>query len=94
MARLGKKLRTSGDHGLMFYCPACKTTHGIRIGRNGWQWNENQNEPTFTPSLMSIAGDLRCHCFVRDGAIEYLSDSTHAMKGQIVPMPDWPFSDA
>ena len=31
--------------------------------------------------------DLICHSFVRDGMIEYLSDSTHSLAGQTVPLP-------
>lgn len=34
-----------------------------------------------------------CHSFVRDGQIEFLSDCTHALKAQTVPIPDWPFDD-
>lgn len=32
---------------------------------------------------------VRCHSFIRDGQIEFLSDSTHALAGQTVPLPDW-----
>jgi hypothetical protein len=28
-----------------------------------------------------------CHSFVRDGQIEFLSDCTHALAGQTVPLP-------
>ena len=31
-----------------------------------------------------------CHSFVTDGRIEYLSDSTHALAGQTVDLPEWP----
>jgi len=34
----------------------------------------------------------RCHSFVRNGHIEYLSDSTHRLAGQTValpPLPEW-----
>ena len=30
----------------------------------------------------------RCHCFVRDGVIEFCSDSEHAMAGKSVAMVD------
>lgn len=33
-----------------------------------------------------------CHSFVRDGKIQYLGDSTHALAGQTVPLPDWPYA--
>lgn len=34
--------------------------------------------------------DEVCHSFVRAGKIEFLGDCTHALKGQTVPLPDWP----
>lgn len=30
-----------------------------------------------------------CHSFVRDGRIQFLSDCTHALAGQTVPLPEW-----
>jgi|SRR6185312_12278126 len=30
----------------------------------------------------------RCHSFVRDGQIEFLTDSYHKLAGQTVPLPD------
>lgn len=32
----------------------------------------------------------RCHSFVREGRIEFLADSTHALAGQTVDLPDLP----
>jgi len=32
----------------------------------------------------------RCHSFVKDGHIEFLSDCTHDKAGQTVPLPDLP----
>lgn len=34
-----------------------------------------------------------CHSFVRDGQIQFLGDCTHALKGQTVQIPDWPYDD-
>ena len=31
-----------------------------------------------------------CHCFIRDGQIEFLSDCTHELAGETVPIPPWP----
>ncbi len=31
----------------------------------------------------------RCHSFVTDGKIHFLSDCSHDMKGQTVPIPAW-----
>lgn len=32
----------------------------------------------------------RCHSFVRDGQIQFLSDCTHTLAGQTVSLPEWP----
>lgn len=32
----------------------------------------------------------RCHSYVRDGQIQFLGDSSHALSGKTVPLPDWP----
>jgi hypothetical protein len=34
-----------------------------------------------------------CHSFVTDGRIQFLSDCTHALAGQTVPLPDYPAGD-
>lgn len=36
----------------------------------------------------------QCHSFVRDGRIEFLTDSTHAMSGRTVDLPVWRPTDA
>lgn len=33
---------------------------------------------------------MRCHSFVTDGQIQFLSDCTHSMAGQTVPLADFP----
>ena len=33
---------------------------------------------------------FQCHSFVRDGAIQFLGDCSHALKGKTVPLPDAP----
>ncbi len=38
--------------------------------------------------------DKRCHSFVVDGQMQMLSDCTHALAGQTVPIPPWPSSTA
>jgi hypothetical protein len=32
----------------------------------------------------------RCHTFIRGGMVEFLSDCTHALAGQTLPLPDLP----
>lgn len=34
-----------------------------------------------------------CHSFVRDGMVQFLSDCTHALAGQTVPLGDLPRSE-
>lgn len=31
----------------------------------------------------------QCHSYVKEGNIEFLSDCTHELKNQTVPLPDW-----
>jgi len=32
----------------------------------------------------------RCHTFIRAGMVQFLSDCTHALAGQTLPLPDLP----
>lgn len=66
----------------------------------GWHWNGNAERPTFTPSVLvrypgSDAGQdgappAVCHSFVVDGQMQFLTDCTHVLAGQTVPIPPWP----
>jgi len=79
---------------LAFYCPGCDCAHSFRIKgpEPVWNWNGDMELPTFSPSLVVNQHDVkkRCHLFVREGNIQFLSDCHHASKGQTVPIPDWP----
>lgn len=68
-----------------------------------WKFNGNMERPTFTPSVNSRWGKYAdpnggytdrqsgiCHYFITDGKIQYCGDSTHALKGQTVDLPDIP----
>jgi len=37
--------------------------------------------------------DKRCHSFVKDGQMQFLGDCTHAMAGQTVDIPTWPWGE-
>ncbi len=92
-AKLHESTRQDGTHyAWLFYCPGCRTSHVVPTGDpKGWDFNGNTESPTFSPSIL-LYGDAhapRCHSFVRDGRIEYCADSTHAMAGQSVDLPDW-----
>lgn len=59
-----------------------------------WKFNGSYLKPTFEPSLSNTwnvgIGQLvkRCHLFVREGKLQFCSDSTHKLSGQTVEMPD------
>lgn len=98
---------------LTWYCPGCKSDHGVPVPPNqrAWQWNGSLNAPTLSPSVVVTSGHYiaghkgdcwcnfksedgtpapfgcsRCHCFVRDGRIEFLGDCSHDHAGQTVEM--------
>ena len=68
-----------------------------------WNWNGSLTEPTFTPSILVTYSanpsaeeefkewrtERRCHSFVTNGHIQFLSDCTHQLAGQTVDLPDY-----
>lgn len=83
----------NGESWVMFHCPGCDTTHGARLGGGApgqpkWMWNGDHDKPTILPSVITHCGDGRvCHCFVRDGQIEFCGDSWHDRRGTTMPLP-------
>jgi hypothetical protein len=75
---------------LVFECPGCGYAHHVD---DRWQWNGSLTKPTFSPSVLTNGHDPahRCHSFVRDGRIEFLSDCWHQLADQTVDLPphDW-----
>jgi hypothetical protein len=70
-----------------------------------WSFNGDVNKPTFSPSIHIKTGryadpdfddseepDLSkiCHYFLQDGELRYCGDSTHALAGKNVPLPELP----
>ena len=78
--------------GYWMWCPGCDDLHRVVDGANGWTWDGNLTAPTFSPSILVTGGSsgVRCHSFVRAGVWEFLSDCTHSLAGQHVPLPDLP----
>ena len=84
--------------GYTFQCPGCRLSHGVWVKPHqnekgaSWTFNGDLEAPTFSPSILTRVGfdgdraDLVCHSYVRQGQIEFLSDSTHALAGQAVDM--------
>lgn len=38
---------------LQFWCPGCKTAHGVNAG---WTFDGNYEKPTFSPSVLTMSG--------------------------------------
>lgn len=87
------------------WCPACEEVHVFTLhNSNGphWSWDGNVDAPSFTPSMLirvntpdlphyqPNAASSVCHYILTAGIINYCADSTHAMSGQSVPLPDLP----
>ena len=49
--------------------------------------------PPATPEHMDVGPQIKinivCHSFIIDGCIQYLTDCTHTLAGQTVPLPEW-----
>ena len=91
---------TNGNHvGELVECPACGYGHLFRTVPHEnlpvWSFNGDRDRPTFSPSMLVNANlhekypnAIRCHSFVREGRIEFLTDCSHAMAGQTVDLPE------
>lgn len=100
----GWEWREGGSRGVLFFCPGCQSAHTIKTSPGGWGWNGDVERPTFTPSVLvtheakpDASEEFKewrtkriCHSFVTDGQIQFLTDSTHALAGQTVPLADFP----
>lgn len=77
----------------VFHCPGCGYSHPFEVecAERGWTWNGSMDKPTFSPSLLVWENrpESRCHSFVRDGQIQFLSDCHHSLAGKTVDIPDW-----
>lgn len=93
--RLYAKAQTdTGEPRWHFWCPGCDDVHGIT---SAWTVVEHDDGTlTVDPSiLVTRPGDdgYRCHSYLRAGVWEYLTDCTHPLAGQRVPMVEWPYGD-
>lgn len=86
----------------LHWCPACKHGHtypvgGIRDGGPNWSYNDNSEQPSFSPSMLIFMPAGRgfgqrtiCHYYLTNGQIQYQGDCPHALAGQTVPMEPIP----
>jgi Family of unknown function (DUF6527) len=93
-------LREGAIAGYYFDCPGCKAGHHVAVRPNtltngaSWEFNGDLINPTFSPSVLSRyeftpesgKQTIICHSFVKNGQIEFLSDCTHELAGQTIPM--------
>lgn len=102
MGQLSSKLR-GGESFVSHWCPACEEMHVFTLhNSNGpqWKWDGNADAPTLTPSMLIRWGKKVdpscedeggiCHYILTAGIINFCGDSTHALSGQNVPLPDLP----
>jgi hypothetical protein len=95
---------TQNQHAILFECPGCGCMHMVWIKQpeNGkypiWAFNGDLEQPTINPSILVNGSGIirvnpprthRCHSFVRDGKIQFLSDCTHGLAGKTIELPDF-----
>lgn len=88
--------REDGSRMLGFWCDGCQEPHSFSVDCKGgqrpcWTWNGDWEKPTFNPSLLYPSKTVRCHLYVTDGQIQYLSDCDHHLAGKTVPIPPFPY---
>jgi hypothetical protein len=57
-------------------------TKGTREGTGCWTWNGCTEKPTLRPSVLTTNHEFRCHSWITDGEVHYLSDCSHYMAGK------------
>lgn len=85
-----------------WWCPGCEEAHIWQVDATSgpnWEWDGNIETPTVSPSILTAGSrpEKRCHVFIKNGIIDYLSDCWHALAGKKVPMvdlPEWLTNDA
>lgn len=84
---------------LLFDCPGCGLLHVVypqgceSENPARWTWNGSLDAPTLAPSISvrwEQSGEhCHCHSFITNGQIRFCDDSTHALAGQTVEIPEW-----
>lgn len=90
------RVTLSEDGWLLWHCPGCKTGHGVPVtGERAWSWNKSLTEPTLTLSVLVYShkrheepDQPRCHIFMVNGKIQFLTDCGHELAGKTVEMED------
>jgi len=75
----------------LYNCPGCGYEHafGLRSEGGNHEFNMDLNNPTVSPSLLqNFSPDKKCHSYIKNGKIEFLSDCWHKLAGQTVELPE------
>ena len=85
--KIQKKQAQDNPAQYFFMCPGCGFVHSFG---EKWKFNKDYEKPTVSPSILVTrgGGNYRCHSFITDGRIRFLSDCSHRLAGQIVSLPD------
>jgi hypothetical protein len=94
-------LEQTESGGLIYWCPGCKRNHCVNVNPENknlplWDWNKSLEKPTIRPSILVTMPDpsnrghdiSRCHSFITNGQIQFLSDCTHELRGKTVDLED------
>ena len=82
------KIRKSTD-GYSFFCPGCDCAHGFT---EKWGITGEGDNLTLASSLGTNMGRPdQCHAMMECGRLRFLDDCYHALKGQTVDIPEWPY---
>jgi len=82
---------------IIYHCVGCNQKHLIPVlpktaidQPSPWQWNGSLEKPTLSPSILQHpAGDIpRCHHYLKEGKIQFLSDCDHEYAGQTVELTE------
>lgn len=99
MGRVLSRLLYQADaHRYFFECPGCETLHFFTTdpdAEDKWSWNNDPEKPTVTPSILINGSrpEARCHFWLTEGKLVFLSDCFHHLKNQTVPMIEHNFGD-
>jgi len=102
MGAVSRKLRLV-QGGYAHWCPGCCQMHriivrGPFVPPPSWSFNQNVEHPSFDPSINihhpakdGVPGFV-CHYNLINGFLHFTPDTTHALSGQVVELPDLPGS--
>ena len=85
----GPRWAWNGSGDAPTFSPSVLVT-GTDFTEEGWAMLDRGESP---PGGKYPTRAMTCHSFVRDGRIQFLLDCSHALAGQTVDLPDWPYPD-